>query len=1087
MEENKYSVPINTESDFVEGETIAQASEEFHAEDFKYEAFISYRHVEPDAAIAEAIHKMVETFKVPKEFYVDGKRPVFRVFRDREELTTTSLSDSITEALRSSKFLIVICSKRTPLSEWCIKEAELFKEIRGEQYIIPVLVEGEPHESFPPPILGIKRLVEQADGALVEEEHEILAAELRPPEVQDPAFVGYEALEKSGDPKLQTLKKQALEQLKVEKYRIMAAILGCTFGDLKQRDKERRTRTLLKLSGVVATALLFFGVFMFNAYRNENIARVEATQSNSAMLLNTSRRLLDGGDRILAAMVSNRAMQAITQDMARYDELKAQHTGILNDTVFYSDAVSQTVIPTDNAYTAMSIHPSGEVLVAGYGTQDIGVWSAKNGARLLHFDGGSKEQYTDTVIDRTGTYLAAGGFDDVLRIWNWSDIEASLSSAHGEKTEISPAREIELGSNILNIEMSKDGRYTYVVIDGYLINTLLTFDTVSGDPVGQPIEVKAVTSDYLNSVAYDTVQNRILTVHIRDADDDSLIMYDGVTGQKQMSFAEPVQELEDSVNGETSSRKQNYEYAAFTKDGKYIIAAADKQYYVLDAATGKIVKDLNSKSYGGSQERSRMAETKDEKFFYVNSGYYIEKYDRKTWQLVAQISLGENETVRDFALSEQGTIIAISTAGRVSMAMNDVIVSGNIDYGEGRATGLLFTEDGSRVITISREDRNIKILTLADQENRAIVEGQLFTTTQDKKHTMLVNDGAVSIHDNTTGDIRPVAGDVLSFPTGYIGLQLKRQSSLSNDLSMLLTRNYKDDDNDGIGEKEVLVNIDLATGEPLWEQTEGFVNTVYAFTPDNAEVLQVSHNGEATRLEAKSGKVTETGSIKPGFITGILFAEDQSAFGIIYQEGSSVVYGYPDMQELQTIPGNLASLYREGSALTSVSVHNNTGYRWTEGSEEMQTVALAKERGENGTTDVDYNDYDRESGYLLSIMEKRNSDKTSNAYLIDFNSGNLVQSFLIDITDYDFESGTSVSGVILPGGRELLIDDNYFITRLNPDEEDFMLQEYETGSTAAVIQLLDYAALREKANDVIGDRALTAEELQEIGIESKEK
>ena len=33
---------------------------------YKYDAFISYRHTEPDKAIAEKLHRMLETYKVPK-------------------------------------------------------------------------------------------------------------------------------------------------------------------------------------------------------------------------------------------------------------------------------------------------------------------------------------------------------------------------------------------------------------------------------------------------------------------------------------------------------------------------------------------------------------------------------------------------------------------------------------------------------------------------------------------------------------------------------------------------------------------------------------------------------------------------------------------------------------------------------------------------------------------------------------------------------------------------------------------------------------------------------------------------------------
>ncbi len=1088
MDEKK-PIEINTEKDLIKGETIAQASEDFLAEDFKYEAFISYRHVEPDASIAEAIHKMVETFKVPKEFYVDGKRPVFRVFRDREELTTTYLSDSLQEALRSSKFLIVICSKRTPLSEWCVKEAELFKEIRGEEYIIPVLVEGEPHESFPPPILGIKRLIAQEDGTEIEEEHEILAAELRPKEVQDPKFIGYEVLEKAGDPKLEAYKKQALDLLKVEKYRIMAAILGCTYGDLKQRDKERRQKTLLKLSAVVAAALLFFGIFMVNAYRNENIARIEATQSNSAMLLNTARGMLDDGDRILAAMVSNLAMGEITQDMARFEELRAQHTGILNDTVFYSNAVAQTVVTTDNAYTGLSLHPDGKVVAAGYGMNEIGIWDAVNGARLLRFDGGSSEQYTDVEIDDTGTYLAAGGFDDTVRIWKWEALTPKFSPERLESTVIAPLKEIPVGGNVLVMRFSADGKYLYLVTDGYLVNHIQTLDVETGEPLYPPIEVKAVMSDYLENIAFDKRENRFATVHKRTRGGESLVLYDALTGERLRVFEEGVEEIDDPLTGGKTVLHRNYDYAGFTKDGDYVIASASNQYFVLDVQTGKIVKELSGGNFSsGSQRTSRFLETKDEKFAYVNSGYNIEKFDRNNWQLVSQISLGENESVKDFIVSEDGAILAISENGRVSMAKNDVMVSGSIDYGKGRASGLVFTKDGSRVLTISREDRNIKILTLADQENRTRIDGQIFLSTPDKKTTLLFSDEKIFQRDNETGNVEEISQDILHIRAPNLAKDVKTKTAFSNDKSLILIREFIDEDEDGIQEKQQLAAIDMKTGERAWQQTEDFINSVYTFTPDSAEVLQASHDGRAKRLDARTGAVLQEFDVKMGFMTGIFFSEDNSAYGITYQEGTSGLYSFPENRLLRTIPGLLVSIFRDSQGiLHTISVHNNTGYHWREDASEIQQIPLAKERATQGTTDFDYNDYDRESGLLLSIMEKRNADKTSNAYLIDFASGNLIQSFVIDIKEYDYESGTGVTGIIIPGGKEILLDDNYYFTDLTPDEKNYELKKYESGASSALISVLDYETLLNRAQDVIGERKLTPHELQSIGVESKEQ
>ena len=122
---------------------------------YKYDAFISYRHIEPDLTIAKILHDMIEKFNIPKHLrtvsndgsLIDDKH-VFRVFRDREELSTKDLSTMIEEAIANSENLIVICSKRTSLSPWCRKEVQLFKKIHGANNIIPILIEGEPDESF---------------------------------------------------------------------------------------------------------------------------------------------------------------------------------------------------------------------------------------------------------------------------------------------------------------------------------------------------------------------------------------------------------------------------------------------------------------------------------------------------------------------------------------------------------------------------------------------------------------------------------------------------------------------------------------------------------------------------------------------------------------------------------------------------------------------------------------------------------------------------------------------------------------------------------------------------------------------------
>lgn len=55
---------------------------------YKYKAFISYRHLEPDMQAAEKLHKLLEAYKVPKNL---GKtKGNWRIFRDVSELQSSS-------------------------------------------------------------------------------------------------------------------------------------------------------------------------------------------------------------------------------------------------------------------------------------------------------------------------------------------------------------------------------------------------------------------------------------------------------------------------------------------------------------------------------------------------------------------------------------------------------------------------------------------------------------------------------------------------------------------------------------------------------------------------------------------------------------------------------------------------------------------------------------------------------------------------------------------------------------------------------------------------------------------------------------
>lgn len=214
---------------------------------FKYDAFISYRHVMPDEFVAQQVHRQLENFKLPKnitkkllEKDPNARTKITRVFRDQEELPLASnLADPIVEALNDSEYLIVICSPRLKDSIWCQKEIDTFISLRGKEHILAVLAEGEPGESFPEVLLTRDVTVTDINGitSVIQEKVEPLAADARG-----------------------NSEKERKKKLKTELLRLAAPMFGVSFDDLKQRHKEQRMRRILGISLASSLIFLIFGI-----------------------------------------------------------------------------------------------------------------------------------------------------------------------------------------------------------------------------------------------------------------------------------------------------------------------------------------------------------------------------------------------------------------------------------------------------------------------------------------------------------------------------------------------------------------------------------------------------------------------------------------------------------------------------------------------------------------------------------------------------------------------------------------------------------------------------------------------------------
>ena len=345
----------------------------------KYDAFISYRHTQPDMYVAKRVHKILETYKIPANVRKKlGKKKINRVFRDQEELPIGSdLGDNIEKALSESEFLIVICSPRTKGSEWVLKEIETFISMHGREHVLAVLVEGEPIDSFP------EQLLVDEDGNNVEP----LAADVR------------------GENKFQMEKK-----LKTECIRLVASIIGCNYDDLKQRHRERRMKKFFAIAISVAAFAIAFGI-----YASYNLAKIN--ENYQAKLINESKTLaatsldvLEAGDRKTATLI---ALEGLPKNGERplvpesiYALAKSLNTYEIGNALTH-DKVLEHKLAVDNMY----LSDDGSHLVSSDNMSNVYYWDVSAGKQLFlaeasYYDG-KAEAISAVYCDDEGVYVTS--------------------------------------------------------------------------------------------------------------------------------------------------------------------------------------------------------------------------------------------------------------------------------------------------------------------------------------------------------------------------------------------------------------------------------------------------------------------------------------------------------------------------------------------------------------------------------------------------------------------------------------------------------------------------------------------------------
>jgi len=396
--------------------------------EFKYNAFISYIHNDLDKFVAENLHRLIETYKMPDsvvEKYNINDNNFRRVFRDQDELPLASnLEDPIIEALKESKFLIVICSPRLKESKWCKKEIETFIKLHGRNNILCVLVEGEPDESFPE-ILRYNT-VETITKTGKKRNKKVACEPL--------------AMDVRGKDKNEINKK-----LKNEVIRVIAPMYNLDYDDIKRRHEERELKRKNHLFKIVAIASFIFALYSIFLFSKIYISSNKLKKDQSINLAEEAHELLAKDNRSGAI---EKSYQAVT----KYENVKMPITpkGIYELT----DSL-RVYYPSDNYYSLSQLDTLGVVEHMKSDNDSKYLLSYDESGELVLWDLNSEKRIktvSDTVSDMKKNHYVFIGEKHYAYINE--NKEVTVIDLKGNKV-------VNLGLQFktLGISSSKNGKY----------------------------------------------------------------------------------------------------------------------------------------------------------------------------------------------------------------------------------------------------------------------------------------------------------------------------------------------------------------------------------------------------------------------------------------------------------------------------------------------------------------------------------------------------------------------------------------------------------------------------------------------------
>ena len=927
---------------------------------YKYDAFISYRHVEPDLTIAEILHDMIEKFNIPKHLrtvsndgsLIDDKH-VFRVFRDREELSTKDLSTMIEEAIANSENLIVICSKRTSLSPWCRKEVQLFKKIHGANNIIPILIEGEPDESFIDELKNLKATFINSENVEEEKNIELLAADIRPDEVKSPSFKGYEILQNSKDPKLNELTKKSLDILKKsEIYRIVASMLNVNYGDLKLRHQERYLKRIIYTSVAASIAMLIFVVSVTTLYLKSVVSERKANEQSSLMTLNMANEANLQGNRMLGVLIAQEAMKNVSPKMEKYNKLEAQYENILNNSLITLPFSNQFILPTESETASFGISSDSKWLISSGSFNNAIIWDLDNGGikKTLTFE----SPVVSIVLSPDSKKSYVGTANNKIFEVNMENYE--IKDVFGNSTLPAVAMRI-----------SKNNKYLFALRNALILDV---FDIQNQKKLYSftfPID------NMITGFAENPQTNNFFILR----KDNSITEYDINTGEALVVHAST-----------TNPEKNFFRKMTITDNGTLFysdIQENTESFIMKNLQSGQINRASNIRNFS-----SNIVVNKDATLLYVSSlNNFITRFDLSNLKPDEEINVPQratyldtkrtqyNESIKTMILSPDENTLAVvlnnMAIGAFSGVKNMTSDSSHEFILNEKSTHkasvdiIKFTPNSKKIIT-SANDYTIRVMdTESTMGKSQLLNGKIVASSRDKNSILILSGDKISKYNFDTNKEEFIATLDSKF------LKVFQQFAITNDVSLVALSDSTNGASASVFDVKQDKKLYTTKSHTVKAGILPFISGLQ-FSNDGNFLFTLGPDNQLFIHDAKTGEfLFSLEDQENGEATSFIMSNDDNFVAINYITKKSTIFSLREKKIVQKIDGEVMAINTENNNIKAIYGQVDSKLFVTKPNNKVLYYADNKIKTATGTLKFNTINISYDGKYYISSIPKNNT------------------------------------------------------------------------------------------------------------------